>query len=64
MGTRRHEVQRLGTLDVGNLPQKRLPSSSVDTNQFSPLGVAQVFEIGSIENVRKNIQGSFSALPK
>jgi len=25
------EIHRLGTLDVGNLPQKRLPFSSVDT---------------------------------
>lgn len=33
------EIQRLGTLDVGNLPQKKLLLSSVDTNQSTPLGV-------------------------
>lgn len=60
-GPEGREIERLGTLDVGNLPQKRLHYSSVDTNLSTPLGagVAEVLEICSAENVRKTFKVGF-----
>lgn len=65
-GPEAKEIQQLGALDVGDLPQTGLPLSTVDTNESTSFGagVAEVFDIGSVEDVRKNIQGWVSALPK